>query len=64
MTTKSDKTPSKLTPEEEAVKILQEAQEKKMRACEEELVQVLQKHGFALDVQYQISLKPLPPQQK
>ena len=48
----------KLT-EEEATKILQEAEQKKFDACNKELAEVLAKHGYQISVQAQPILIPI-----
>lgn len=44
---------------EEAKKILQEEQEKKITACSDEVKKVLEKHGMKIDVQSVARIIPL-----
>lgn len=47
----------KVSPEE-AMKVLQELEELKRKECWEEIVSVVEKHGFNLGIVYEFALTP------
>ena len=50
---------TEVTPEEQAMKVLQEAEQKKQNVCSKELEAVLQKYGYSLSIKYDFRLVPI-----
>lgn len=48
-----------VTPEEQAMKVLQEAEQKRQDVCSKELEAVLQKYGYSLAIKYDFKLVPI-----